>query len=110
MSLSPEDIDRIAEAVAAKLAAARRPTPTVLLTKDELAGCWKVSTATIDRMVRQGMPFELVTADAKRFDEGACTCWRRQNVRALHAPPPAAPLFAAEEDMTGVRLASRGGK
>jgi hypothetical protein len=111
--LSDADLDRLAERLApmlaARLAAAAASGP--LLTREELANRWRVSTGTIDRMARQGMPVERVTGDAPRFNPAACDAWRRNRP----APQPSAVVQQAangessvEEnvDMSSVRRVS----
>lgn len=63
--------------------------PTALLTKADIATAWHVTTATIDRLVRRGMPVQHITSSAPRFDRQACEAWCRAN------PAPARPTNRA---------------
>lgn len=92
--LTPDEIRSIAERVAEILRPTLAPPAAPLLTKAELAQAWRVTPATIDRMVRRGMPVERVTNDAPRFDRAACDAWRRtrplklsKRPELLEAPP-----------------------
>ena len=67
------------------LAAARerrlpRATPTQpRVTKDEVATHYGVSTRTITRWMRRGLPFEKpYEGGAVRFELGACEAWMRR--------------------------------
>jgi hypothetical protein len=94
----------LASAIATQIAP---PPPEPLLTKAELAGRWNVTPPTIDRMVRDGMPVEYVTADAPRFDRLACDAWRRTRpapVRKARAVPA-----AVDVSLQGVRRLGRRG-
>jgi hypothetical protein len=94
----------LAEAIAKHLAG---PEAASLATKGELASRWRVSTATIDRMVRQGMPIERVTGDAPRFDVAACDGWRHE--RSIGSPSPREQR-REDVDMDGVYCVSGGGR
>jgi hypothetical protein len=85
--LSDVDIDRIAEAVVAKLAPS-----APLLSKTELAIPLGVQTAQIDRFVRKGMPRTTVGA-RPRFEFAACRTWldARTTAQAASPPPDANP-------------------
>ena len=95
----------VAQEVIRALGARAPAAANALLTKDELATAWRVSAATIDRMVRRGMPVERVTGDAPRFDLTACNDWRRDQ------PAAVAPASGEKSpvDMTGVRRVTRSG-
>lgn len=76
-----------------------------LATKSELAHALDCSIATIDRMVRDGMPYVRV-GKTKRFDVGACRAWCESRVTApAPAPAPRQPVSLA-----GVRRLSGGGR
>jgi hypothetical protein len=85
--LSDVDINRIAEAVVAKLAPS-----APLLSKTELAIRLGVQTAQIDRFVRKGMPRTTVGA-RPRFELAACRTWldARSTTQEASPPPDANP-------------------
>lgn len=56
------------------------PAAETLLTRVELAERLRCSTATVDRAVRDGMPF-CKLADDKRFDFGAVRRWLAERSR-----------------------------
>jgi phage terminase Nu1 subunit (DNA packaging protein) len=102
--LSDLEIQRIADAVAAKLGAAPAGG---LITKDELARQLKVSPATITRSVRRGMPVEYV-GDLPRFDAAACRAWlhdRAASGRRAPAPSVSEGLEAGVRKIERVRRA-----
>lgn len=104
IELSDHDLTRLADLIAPRLAAllgAGQAAAAQLVTKQELAARWRVSGATIDRMVRAGMPVERVTGDAPRFDVSACDLWRRDRPLAVAAP------VGDAVDMAGVRALGR---
>ncbi len=91
--------DMVADRVAARIGAAPTPSPGQrLATKSELARELSCSTATVDRMVREGMPFVAV-GRTRRFDLADCRAWCE--ARTERAPQRTAPQGA-------VRLLSRG--
>ena len=78
--LTDLDIERIADVLLPRFVAAIGPAKLAhepLLTKAELAAHLKVTSVTIDRMVRAGMPVERVTDDAPRFVRSAAETWYR---------------------------------
>jgi hypothetical protein len=119
--LSDADLDRLAARLAPMLAARLAATAASgpLLTREELANHWRVSTGTIDRMARQGMPVERVTGDAPRFNPAACDAWRRsrpaqQASAVVQQAANGASSVEEDVDMSGVRRVSghhsRGGR
>jgi hypothetical protein len=72
--------------------------PAQLLTKRVIAVRLGVSTATVDRYVAQGMPFEPF-GTSKRFRYEDCEAWAK-----------ARPALRATPALAGVRCLSNGGK
>jgi hypothetical protein len=83
------------------------PTQTPLVDKRELARQLAVSPATIDRLVRSGMPYQPV-GDVRRFDIAECKAWLTDRNKASR-PEPATPPASGPRapDQRGVRLLSR---
>jgi predicted DNA-binding transcriptional regulator AlpA len=82
--------------------------PAPLIDKRELARLLSVSRATIDRLVRDGLPY-LPVGDVKRFDVAECRAWLVNRDKPL-PPDPAVPPPASGPrgvDQGGVRLLSR---
>lgn len=78
-------VEMIAEKVAERLRGAERTRASALLSKQGLATALVVSTATVDRLVRESrIPFFLV-GDSRRFDLG--------EVRAALRAPPDKPVL-----------------
>jgi excisionase family DNA binding protein len=101
-------VDMVAARVVEKLAPmlaepSAAPPPRPLLTKSELANALRVSTATVDRRLREKrIPFVPV-GDVKRFDLEAVRA-------ALPEVPASAPAAApVQGSLSGVRLLSRRG-
>ena len=93
--------------VGVSLAPAPAAAAAPLATKSELAHALDCSIATIDRMVRDGMPYVRV-GKTKRFDVGACRAWCESRVTAP-APAPA-PAPRPPVSLAGVRRLSGGGR
>lgn len=111
-------IDGILEHLADRLAArvvelvsdrmrgeAEQPAPSAL-TKSDLAQQLNVSTATIDRFVRRGMPHFYV-GDRRRFDIAACRAWLATHGKA--AAEPGGTVRSKPSSLHGVRRLTRKG-
>jgi hypothetical protein len=106
--------DRVVDRLTTRLpVASTAPPPAPLVHKRALAVALSVSPATVDRLVRSGMPFQAV-GDAKRFDLAACRAWlaeQGQRPAAPPAPPASARVLRLEGrdpvGLAGVRLLSR---
>src|SRR5262245_7404572 len=83
-------------------------TPAPLVDKREIARLLAGSPATIDRLVRAGMP-HVPIGDVRRFDVDACRGWLADHGKESATTPTArsAPLTSASNDLGGVRLLSR---
>ena len=70
------------------------PDPNALLLKRSIALRLAVSTATIDRYVKQGMPWEPF-GSSKRFKGDACEAWMKARpvLRAVPTPKGARRLL-----------------
>ena len=83
----------LAPMVAEQVAARMQPAPAVnapgaLLTKKELATTLGVSTATVDRLTREGLRIAAYVGDARRFDLEACRTWlTARGKRPTKSPP-----------------------
>ncbi len=105
----------------AELAAAEReteaptampaPEPDGLLSKKQLAKRLDVSTATIDRLTREGMPIAAHVGDARRFDLDACRAWLGARGKRP-TTPRTEPKIDVDDviDGAGLRLAKGGGR
>ena len=86
-----------------------------LVDKRELARLLSVSSATIDRQVRSGMPYQPV-GEVRRFDFDMCKAWLASQGKSTAAPPALSPTskLEARDGPSGVRLLShaarRGGR
>jgi hypothetical protein len=107
-----EPVEETAPAVTTSTA-----TPQPLVDKRELARMLSVSPATVDRLVRAGLPFVPV-GDVRRFDVTACRAWlEEQGERRAEAGAPASRPRVTSASTTetgsgehgGVRLLSRRG-
>ncbi len=80
--LSDRDLERLADLLAPRLAAllGSRSISAQLVTKGELGALWRVSGATIDRMVRAG--------DACRAGHRRCTPLQPGRLRRVAQRPP----------------------
>lgn len=92
----------IAAIFRAPVALAMPPAPSGSLVKAELAKALRVSLATVDRLVREGMPCELVGA-RRRFDLEACRVW----LAARGRKSTASPAPRAEDDSIDVTRVTR---
>jgi excisionase family DNA binding protein len=80
------------------------PEPAPLLSKQQLAAALGVSTATIDRLCREGaIPF-LPVGDSRRFDLGSVR--QALEARAAEELPESSP-HAPEDRPSGVRVLSK---
>ncbi len=102
-------IEQVADAAADRAIARMRaelekkpPEREPLLSKSDLAGELRVSPATVDRLVRQGLPF-IQIGGGKRFRHSDALAWLEEHKRAA-AAIPAPPR---DDLMKGVRLLSR---
>jgi excisionase family DNA binding protein len=78
--------------------------PAPLLTKQELASALRVSTATVDRLCRDGKIPIVRVGESRRFDLASVRC----ALEALSVQqPPTPPSQPASEAATGVRLLTR---
>jgi len=110
------DLDALAERIAHKLALRLRG-PEPWLTKRELSDLLRVTTAQVDRLVREGMPRFYVGTQSPRFDLDACRRWLERRAIGNAAPPlplAASPAhgaadasFIPEIKVLGVRRISR---
>jgi hypothetical protein len=79
-------------------------TPVGPLTKNELAKALRTSIATVDRLVREGMPSEIV-GTRRRFDLAPCRAWL-----AARGRKPTSKRRATDEDPIDVtRVVRRAG-
>jgi hypothetical protein len=84
-TLTDADVEAVADAVAARIGGSAE-----LVTKDELGRLLKVSSATVARYMRRGMPCTYL-GDLPRFDPAACRRWvddngRHTGRRTAHEP------------------------
>lgn len=78
-----------------------------LVDKREVARLLAVSPATIDRLVRSGMPHQPV-GEVRRFDVAECRAWLADRAKQALALPPASVAQARDSPgLSGVRLLSR---
>lgn len=82
------------------------PEAAALLSKQQLASALAVSTATVDRLCRDGVVPFLIVGDSRRFDLVKV----RSALEAHAAKEPSAPAVAAAPAPGGVRRVSRGGR
>jgi hypothetical protein len=103
LTLSPESVAALADAIAARLTSAQPTTQRALLDKATLAHELACSVATIDRMSREGMPFVAV-GRTRRYDPDACRAWCETRTRQPERPADTEPARGS------VRLLTRGAK
>jgi len=80
------------------------PEPSGLLRKSGLARALSISTSTVDRLVREGLPYE-PAGSGKRFDLKACRVW----LAARGKRPTTAPRRAAADDIDVSDVAAAAG-
>jgi excisionase family DNA binding protein len=99
--VSPDELRALVREAVAEALAPRQNTGSELVTKGELARSLSCSTASIDRMVREGLP-GVVVGKTRRFDREAVRVWLETRT------PRTAPRDADDADTGPVRLISRG--
>ena len=90
-------LDSVAEAITGA-----SPKTNRVVTKEELAEAMSCAGCTIDRMVREGMPFVLV-GQSRRFEVDACMQWcanrkTKRKQRVVHAQSDVETVKKKEEE------------
>jgi DNA-binding MurR/RpiR family transcriptional regulator len=108
-------IEQVADAAAERAIArmkeedekTRSPEREPLLSKSDLARELRISTATVNRLVQEGLPY-IQIGGGKRFRQQEAMAWLANRQQANRQPPadPDPPLFG-DPLLKGVRLCSR---
>jgi hypothetical protein len=105
--LCAHEIALLVAAELAPTAPSAAPTFDPLVKREELARLLATSPATIDRLVRSGMPF-VPLGDVRRFDAVACRAWLESRGQQPARETVKSAITTAEQNTpTGVRCLSR---